>query len=76
MSSVVDTPLKDECPTAGKDRTVFHRVLHEACLKVGGEHALAARLGLDVETVHSWLRGHARPPDSVFLKCLDLLGLG
>lgn len=76
MNAPVELRLKDECPTDGKNSTVLHRVLHEACLKVGGEHALAARLGWDVDTVHSWLRGHATPPDSVFLKCLDILGLG
>ena len=76
MNSPVGVPLQDRCPEDGRNATVLHRVLHDACLKVGGEHALAAQLGRDVETVHSWLLGDSTPPDSVFLKCLDMLGLG
>ena len=75
MNHPVEQAIKDICPEDAKNHTVLHRVLHDACLKFGGEHALAAHLGLDVETVNSWLRGHSTPPDSVFLKCLDLLGL-
>jgi DNA-binding transcriptional regulator YiaG len=49
-------------------------VLHDACVKLGGEHALAHYLAVDPQTVHAWLEGHETPSDISFIKCLDLLG--
>jgi hypothetical protein len=49
------------------------RTLHDACLILGGEHKLAEWLGVDVGVVHEWLNGRGRPPDAVFLRCVDLL---
>ena len=67
---------RDICPSEAKDKDLHIRVLHEACVKVGGEHALAAFLGLSVGIVELWLKGRRRPPDDVFLRCLDLLESG
>jgi len=55
---------------------VVHRVLHDACVKLGGEHALARYLGVDPQIIDSWLQGYGTPSDVAFVKCLDLLGLG
>lgn len=62
-----------DCPTDGRNVSINVRVLHEACLKLGGEEQLAGYLDIPVHIVHSWLKGRSRPPDDVFLKCLDLL---
>jgi hypothetical protein len=67
---------RDICPSAVKDKDLYVRVLHDACVKLGGEHALAEYLGLDVAVIHVWLKGRRRPPEAVFLKCLDLLESG
>jgi hypothetical protein len=48
-------------------------VLHDACVRLGGEHKLAEFLGVDVGTVEAWLDGLSWPPDEVFLRCADLL---
>jgi hypothetical protein len=65
---------RDVCPQGGRDKSVAHRVLHDACVKLGGEHALAHYLAVDPQTVHAWLEGHETPSDISFIKCLDLLG--
>jgi hypothetical protein len=49
------------------------RVLHTACVKLGGEAFLAEYLEVSISLVDSWLKGRAIPPDEIFLKCLDLL---
>ena len=65
--------MQDICPTQHRNDNVHLRCLHEACVLLGGEHKLAAALGVDVEQVESWLKGHGQPPDWVFLRCYDLL---
>jgi hypothetical protein len=64
---------KDGCPEDGKNASIQVRVLHEACLKLGGDAHLAGYLGVTVSLVDSWLKGRGTPPDEIFLKCLDLL---
>ena len=64
---------KDNCPEDGKNASVKARVLHAACLKLGGEAKLADYLDVSISLVDSWLKGRGIPPDDVFLKCLDLL---
>jgi hypothetical protein len=64
---------KDTCPQDGKDTHIHARVLHDACLKIGGERHLAEYLGVSVSLVDAWLKGRGIPPDEIFLKCLDLL---
>jgi hypothetical protein len=65
--------VQDVCPSTARNHHIYVRTLHEACLKLGGEHQLAKYLGVDVQLVHSWLNGSARPPDAVFLRCVDLV---
>jgi hypothetical protein len=65
--------VQDICPSASKDHHVYLRILHEACVVLGGEHHLARRLGVSPEEVDAWLKGHSLPPDHVFLACLDIV---
>jgi DNA-binding transcriptional regulator YiaG len=64
---------KDTCPEDGRNTSIQLRVLHEACVKLGGERHLAEYLNVSVGYVHAWLKGRGAPPDAIFLKCLDLL---
>lgn len=73
MLSTLRRLEKDNCPEDGKNASIQVRVLHDACLKLGGEAHLAEYLGVGVGAVHSWLKGRSQPPDEIFLKCLDLL---
>ncbi|MFN2645074.1 MAG: hypothetical protein ABR570_08790 [Burkholderiales bacterium] len=52
------------------------RTLHEACLILGGEHKLAAYLGVPTAHVEAWLNGRGVPPDPIFLRCVDLVATG
>ena len=63
----------DSCPQDGKNASIKIRVLHDACLKLGGEGHLAEYLGVAINVVDTWLKGRGLPPDEIFLKCLDLL---
>ena len=65
--------MQDICPSTAKNRHVYIRTLHDACRTLGGEHRLADYLGVDVRTISDWLNGVGRPPDSVFLRCVDLI---
>ena len=65
--------VQDICPSQAKNTHIYIRLLHDACVFLGGEHKLAEYLGVDVATVESWLQGQGHPPDSVFLRCSDLL---
>jgi hypothetical protein len=62
-----------ECPSEPKNAELVVRLLHSACIKLGGEQALADHLGVSVGIVHMWLMGRGHPPDNVFLTCVDLL---
>lgn len=64
---------KDTCPEDGKNATIKARVLHEACVKLGGEAHLAEYLEVPISLIDAWLKGRGQPPDEIFLKCLDLL---
>jgi hypothetical protein len=61
------------CPSTAKNAHIYIRVLHDACRILGGEHKLAAYLGVSVRSVEDWLNGKGLPPDSIFLRCSDLL---
>ena len=65
--------MPDICPSKSKDSHIYVHTLHRACLILGGVHKLAAYLGVSVARVESWLDGQERPPDSVFLRCVDLV---
>ena len=65
--------VHDLCPSTAKNSHIYVRLLHDACIALGGEHKLAEYLGVDVATVEAWLQGRGLPPDEVFLRCHDLL---
>ena len=65
---------KDNCPVAPPRRvTVYTRVLHRACQKMGGIDALAQELHVGVEVLHRWLEGEDVPPSRIFLQAVDLV---
>ena len=65
--------MNDICPSTARNAHIYIRTLHDACVILGGEHKLAGFLGIPVERVEAWLNGVGTPPDSVFLRCLDLV---
>lgn len=65
--------MQDTCPSTYRNVNIYVRVLHDACLRLGGEHKLAAYLGVDAGVVDDWLNGRGRPPDAIFLRCVDLV---
>ena len=66
-------PAVPECPAEPPKPELVVKLLHDACVKLGGEQAVADKLGLSVGVVHFWLIGRGHPPDDIFLKCVDLL---
>ena len=65
--------MHDICPSTSKNSHIYIKMLHAACLRLGGEHKLADYLGVPVERVEAWLNGRGTPPDSLFLRCVDLV---
>jgi hypothetical protein len=65
--------MRDICPSTSKNSHIYVRTLHEACLILGGEHRLAAYLGVSVQDVEGWLNGRDVPPDAMFLRCVDVV---
>lgn len=65
--------MQDICPSKSKNSHIYVRTLHDACVILGGEHKLAAWLGVPVALVEDWLNGRGHPPDAVFLRCVDLV---
>ena len=64
----------ENCPVAPPRRvTVYTRVLHRACQKMGGVDALARELHVGVEVLHRWLEGEDVPPSRIFLQAVDLV---
>lgn len=68
--------MQDICPSTSQNAHVYIKTLHTACLMLGGEHRLAAYLGVPTDVVEAWLNGRGTPPDSVFLRCVDLVESG
>jgi hypothetical protein len=63
-----------ECPVAPATRsTTYVRVLHRACVVVGGVEALAAHLKVSVRAMERWMEGHEEPPEDVFLGAVDVV---
>ena len=54
--------------------TVYARTLRRAAELVGGEAALAKRLGVTSTQLKHWLNALAKPPGDVFLKAADIVG--
>ncbi len=50
------------------------RTLHEAGLLLGGNQQLADFLDIEAWLVSRWLEGLGHPPDSIVLRCTDLIG--
>lgn len=65
--------MPDVCPSPNPVINIHVKLLHEACLRLGGEHRLASHLGVSVERVKKWLSGALPVPDAVFLACLDIV---
>lgn len=65
--------MQDICPSSAKNSHIYVRTLHDACKAMGGEHQLARHLGVDVRLIADWLNGIGLPPDTVFLRCVDLI---
>ena len=65
--------MQDICPSTARNEHIYVCTLHEACLRLGGEHKLARYLGVDVALVNDWLNGRGQPPDVIFLRCVDLV---
>jgi DNA-binding transcriptional regulator YiaG len=65
--------MQDICPSTSRNSHIYIRTLHDACVILGGEHKLAAYLGVPVELVEAWLNGRGYPSDAVFLRCVDLV---
>ena len=64
----------ENCPVAPPRRvTVYTRVLHRACQKMGGVAALARELRVGVEVLHRWLEGEDVPPSRIFLQAVDMV---
>ena len=64
--------MQDICPSTARTSHIYVRLLHDACLALGGEHKLAEYLGVEVELDESWLNGRGRPPRAVFLRLIQL----
>lgn len=65
--------MQDICPSTSHNAHIYIKTLHTACLILGGEHKLAAYLGVSTREVEAWLNGRGYPPDSIFLRCVDLV---
>ena len=65
--------MQDICPSTSQNAHIYIKTLHTACLILGGEHNLAAYLGVTTEDVEAWLNGRGVPNDAVFLRCVDLV---
>lgn len=64
----------DSCPTAPPYRvTVYIKVLHRACEKLGGVSQLAQALRVPPSKVLEWLEGVSEPPPTIFLKAVDIV---
>ena len=69
----IEVPV-DDCPVAALPRvTIYTRVLHRACQKVGGVGELAQALHVSVELLYRWLEGEDVPPTKIFLKAVDMV---
>jgi hypothetical protein len=63
-----------ECPVARASRsTTYVRVLHRACVVLGGVEHLAAHLKVGVLAMERWMEGHEEPPEDVFLGAVDIV---
>src|SRR4051812_13095924 len=63
-----------DCPLAPPaNASVYARPLHRACLVLGGVDRLAEHLKVTAPDLVRWLRGEDRPPEAVFLACVEVV---
>ncbi|HUQ75664.1 MAG TPA: hypothetical protein VM183_13145 [Burkholderiales bacterium] len=73
MRPSVGSPVP-ECPVAPASReSTYARVLHRACLIVGGVAPLAHHLGVAEVELQKWLHGMQDPPYDVFLGAVEIV---
>lgn len=64
------------CPLAAPGRaTILSRVLHRACLIVGGMDQLAKQLLVQAADLERWMRAEEDPPEAVFLNSVEIIVL-
>jgi hypothetical protein len=64
------------CPLAAPERaTILSRVLHRACLIVGGMDRLAKQLRVPATDLERWMRAQEDPPEAVFLNSVEIIVL-
>jgi hypothetical protein len=65
---------KVDCPAPPPARETTHaRVLHRACLILGGAPELASHLGVSEAALRGWLEGRDDPPQMVFLAAVEIV---
>lgn len=63
-----------DCPLAPPAlETTYVRVLHRACLIVGGLNQLAEHLKVPELALRTWMEGREEPPETAFLAAIDIL---
>jgi len=63
-----------DCPAAPPSRqTTYARVLHRACLILGGVSRMASHLGVVESMLQGWLEGREAPPQMVFLAAVEIV---
>ena|SRR5690349_20493858 len=63
-----------DCPRAPASRqSTLARVLHSACIILGGVPQLAAHLGVPAPILRDWLEGETEPPETMFLAALEVI---
>jgi hypothetical protein len=55
------------------DKSLHTKAFQVALRLVGSERALSRRLQVPAADLSKWLRGEAAPPQSIFLRTVDLL---
>lgn len=63
-----------DCPLAQPSRrNTYARVMHRACVIVGGVPALAAQLKVSEIVLRGWLTGTDEPPLDLFLATVEII---
>lgn len=71
---VKNSAVAADCPLAPPAHaSVQARTLHRACLIAGGVQQLAQQLSVPAAELARWMRGAEKPPDAVFLACVEIV---
>jgi len=74
MARGTSVHLTLDCPSPpALKATPYTRTLRHACVIVGGVVALATQLGCSEPSLRTWLEGHERPPEAIFLGALEVV---